>query len=132
MSFYRSLLASIATVVLMTPVFADDVSDATVPSKEVIQISQSGDETKATVVTGDQTEQATISTEQIKVNLNKADAKELIKVKGLNAAKARAIIVYRKKHGDFKSLDDLAKVKGFRKMKSDKLKEIQGQLTIEG
>lgn len=54
-----------------------------------------------------------------------------MKVKGINASKARAIVAYRKKHGDFKSTDDLAKVKGFTKMKPDQLKAIQDQLSVE-
>jgi competence protein ComEA len=51
-------------------------------------------------------------------------------VKGLSASKARAIISYRKQHGDFKSLDDLKQVKGFSKLSDDQLKSIQDQLTI--
>jgi competence protein ComEA len=53
-----------------------------------------------------------------------------MKVKGINASKARAIVAYRKKHGNFKTLDDLAKVKGFTKMKSNDLQAIQDQLTV--
>ena len=136
MSFYRSLLAAVVAVAIVTPALAEDNVDNQKNSSEVIQISQSGDETKATVVSdqanqADQTNQANTTNEQIKVNLNKADAKELTKVKGLNSAKARAIVSYRKKHGDFKTLDELAKVKGFKKMKSEKLKEVQDQLTLE-
>jgi competence protein ComEA len=54
-----------------------------------------------------------------------------MKVKGLNAAKARAIVAYRKKNGEFKSLEDLGNVKGFKKIKPDTFKTIQEQLTVE-
>jgi len=46
------------------------------------------------------------------VNINKATQKELIKLKGIGIVTADAIIEYRKNHGDFKSVDDLVKVKG--------------------
>lgn len=65
-----------------------------------------------------------------KVNVNTATIKDLMRLKGLNRAKAKNILTYRQKHGDFKSLDDLKLVKGFKKMKSDQLKIVQDQLTL--
>ena len=53
-----------------------------------------------------------------------------MKVKGLNAARAKAIVTYRKKHGDFKSIDELKEVKGFKKMNEKKMQEYQDQLTV--
>ena len=47
------------------------------------------------------------------VNINQADANALMKLKGIGPKKAEAIITYRKENGPFKSVDDLAKVKGF-------------------
>jgi len=46
------------------------------------------------------------------VNINEATQKELTKLKGIGTVTADAIIEYRKNHGDFKSVDDLVKVKG--------------------
>lgn len=47
------------------------------------------------------------------VNINTADAATLAEVlKGVGLAKAEAIIAYRKEHGGFKSVDQLAEVKG--------------------
>ncbi|HEX8979662.1 MAG TPA: helix-hairpin-helix domain-containing protein [Parasulfuritortus sp.] len=62
------------------------------------------------------------------VNLNTATQAELEAVKGIGPAKAKAILTYREQNGPFKSLDDLAKVKGFGKASANKLK---GQLTVE-
>ena len=53
------------------------------------------------------------NTQIISVNLNKADAKEIAKVlKGIGIKKAQAIVDYRKKHGDFKAVEEIASVKG--------------------
>ncbi len=50
------------------------------------------------------------------VNVNHADAVTIAKsLDGVGPAKARAIVAYRKAHGPFKSVDDLAKVKGIGK-----------------
>ncbi len=106
MSLYRSLLAVVAAVVIASPVFADEVTPA------------SADSTTPAVQTTDASTQQSIDT---KLNINKASAKELMKVKGLNASKARAIVAYRKKHGDYKTIQDLSKVKGFKKVKLNTL-----------
>ena len=107
--FYRALLAAVAAVLIATPVFADDMTGAT--------------DTTGTEVTQ--------TTEQTKVNINTATAKELMKVKGINASKARAIVAYRKKNGNFTSVDGLAQVKGFKKLNQTKLQTIYNQLTVE-
>jgi len=47
------------------------------------------------------------------VNINKADAGALqANLEGIGPVKAKAIVNYRKKHGSFKSIDDLKKVPG--------------------
>ena len=57
------------------------------------------------------------------VNLNTATQAELEAVKGIGPAKAKAIMAYRDKNGGFKSVDELAKVKGFGKASASKLKD---------
>lgn len=63
-----------------------------------------------------------VGTSWAAVNINTATQSELESVKGLGAAKAKAIIEYREKHGSYKSLNDLDKVKGFGKASIEKLK----------
>ncbi|GGM03098.1 ComEA family DNA-binding protein [Pseudomonas asuensis] len=48
-----------------------------------------------------------------KVNINTADAATLDKrLKGIGAAKAKAIVEYRSEHGPFQAIDELIEVKG--------------------
>lgn len=65
-----------------------------------------------------------------KVNVNTAKAKDLLNVKGINPATARAIVTYRKKHGNFKTMEDLTKVRKLSKLAPEELKSIQEQLSI--
>ncbi len=60
------------------------------------------------------------------VDINTADQKQLESVKGIGPAKAKAIIDYRKKNGPFKSVDDLANVKG---MNAKGIASMKGELT---
>lgn len=112
MSFYRALLATVVAAAIASPVFADDAA-ATQNATEATPAVQTSDAAAT------------------KIDLNKATAKELMKVKGLNAPKARAIVAYRKKHGEFKTMDDLMNVKGFKKMNEEKMQEISSQLSVD-
>src|SRR5690242_19235416 len=47
------------------------------------------------------------------VNINTAQQSELIRVKGIDKSKARAIIMYRAQNGAFTKVEDLEKVPGF-------------------
>lgn len=47
-----------------------------------------------------------------KININSADEHHLALVKGFGDKRAKAIIAYRKRNGDFKVAGDLVKVKG--------------------
>lgn len=47
-----------------------------------------------------------------KISINTATAAQLQKLNGIGAAKAQAIVAYRKQHGGFKRLEDLKNVKG--------------------
>lgn len=69
-------------------------------------------------------------TEEVrKVNINKADIETLVKLPGIGPIKAKAIIDYREKIGEFKSLDEITKVKGIGKKTMAK---IEPYLEIEG
>ncbi len=55
------------------------------------------------------------------VNINSADADELAAaIKGVGQKTAHAIVAYRKQHGPFQSVEELAKVKGIGRATIDK------------
>lgn len=125
MSFYRSLLAAVAAFVLVMPAFADETTTSTSTSTTTDATEQATPVAAQTT----ETQSTTTTTTETKTDLNKATVKELTKVKGITPAKAKAIVAFRKKNGDFKSTDDLKNVKGFKKMNADQMKQIQDQLT---
>ena len=58
------------------------------------------------------------------VNINAADAETLaVELKGIGVKKAQAIIDYRKEHGAFVNVEDLANVKGISSRIIDKNKD---------
>lgn len=57
------------------------------------------------------------------VNINKATIEQLESLKGVGESKAQAIIAYRDDQGLFKSVDDLAKVRGISENTVDTLLE---------
>jgi competence protein ComEA len=63
------------------------------------------------------------------VNINTANKDELDAVKGIGPVKAQAIIDYRQKNGQFKSVDDLKNVKGFGDKSVAKIKD---DLSVSG
>lgn len=61
--------------------------------------------------------------ENKKVSLNKASLEELMTLSGVGEAKAKSIIEYRNKNGDFKSIEEITKVSGIGDSLFDKIKE---------
>lgn len=61
------------------------------------------------------------------ININQADVITLTRVlTGVGPKKAEAIVAYRQQHGEFQSIDDLAKVKG---IGPGTLKKNRGRIT---
>lgn len=57
----------------------------------------------------------------VPVDINQADAKTIAaSLKGIGIKKAQAIVDFRKKHGPFKSAEDLGKIKGIGKKTIEK------------
>lgn len=134
MSLYRRLIVAVAAMGLATSVFAADENPATTTTTTTDTSATSpADTTQASNTTEDPATTTTTTTTTAssdKVDINKGTVRELMKIKGLNAAKAKAIVTYRKKHGDFKSLDELREVKGFKKINDKKMQVIEDQLTV--
>lgn len=119
---YRPFLAVVAACVIASPVFAANTDANSNPANAPTIAANTTTQTDTTTTT--------TTTTETRVNLNHAKAKELLNVKGLNPGMARSIVIYRKKHGNFKSLNDLAKVRGFHKLTPAQLQAIQDQLSL--
>ena len=63
------------------------------------------------------------------VNINTATKEELTTVKGIGEKRAQEIIDYRKKHGNFKSVDELEKVPG---IGPGLMKQIRSDVSVTG
>jgi competence protein ComEA len=63
------------------------------------------------------------SEEMAKVDLNKADKKTLMGVKGIGAKLSQRIIDYRRQHGYFSSVEELKEIKGMTEKKFIRLKD---------
>jgi competence protein ComEA len=63
------------------------------------------------------------------VNINTATKEDLTTLKGVGEKRAQEIIDYRKKNGDFKSVDELEKVPG---VGPGLMKQIRSQVTVTG
>jgi competence protein ComEA len=69
------------------------------------------------------------------VNLNTATEEELMLLPGVGPTKAQRIVEWRQKHGKFRKIEDLTKVKGFGYKTFKKLKPylaVQGTTTYKG
>lgn len=62
-----------------------------------------------------------------KIDLNHASKEELMKLRGIGEKKAEQIIEYRKKHGAFKKIEDIMRIKGIKQKAFQKIKE---QITV--
>ncbi len=58
-----------------------------------------------------------------KININTASIEELMQLRGIGEKKAKDILKYKKENGNFKSIDDLKKVRGFKDAFFDKIKD---------
>ena len=125
MVFYRNSLVSLVAIIVSTVVFAgDETRSSRAPAVQQTLAAQQ-------VAVPVSVPSTPIVVQDTKVNINTAAIKELMEVKGMSRVKAKNIITYRKKHGNFKSLDELKLVKGFQKIKDENLKLIQGQLSVD-
>lgn len=62
------------------------------------------------------------SEDSLKISINSEDTSELTKLPGIGEAKAKDIIDYRKKNGEFKAIDDIMKVRGIGESLFEKIK----------
>ena len=65
----------------------------------------------------------TLTSVNLKININKADEQELTTLCGIGPAKARKIIAFRTEHGEFSDIEDLMLVPGIKEGTFGKIKD---------
>jgi competence protein ComEA len=129
MSLYRRFIVAVAVMGLATSVFAADESTKSTTTTTTNATTVEAAQDAPTPVASTTTTTTTTATTD-KLNLNTATSKELATIKGLTQVKAKSIVSFRKKHGEFKSVQDLKSVKGFKRMNEKTLQAIEDQLTV--
>jgi competence protein ComEA len=66
---------------------------------------------------------------QTKIDINQASREDLLSIEGIGETMADAIIRFREKHGNFKSVDDIDKVPG---IGESRLEHIKSSLAVSG
>jgi len=101
-------------------------ADKPMEDKKAPAASKSAADTKAASKAAGDTKAKPAS---LMVNINKASKEDLKNLKGIGDTRAQDIIDYRKKNGDFKSVDELEKVKG---IGPGTMKQIRANVTVSG
>ncbi|MCU0577844.1 MAG: helix-hairpin-helix domain-containing protein [Desulfobacterota bacterium] len=63
------------------------------------------------------------------INVNTATVEQLMMLPGIGEKTAKAVLSYRQANGPFKTVDDVAKVKGISRKKIDKIRQ---NLSLQG
>ncbi|MES2998555.1 MAG: ComEA family DNA-binding protein [Pseudomonadota bacterium] len=114
MDIYSSLLTTLLVTVLATPALAVSYPMKAHHGPQIVQGAKANANSSNLLQKGI----------QANVNINMADAETLaLELKGIGQKRAQAIIAFREKNGPFKSIDDLAKVRGISKRIVDQNRE---------
>lgn len=65
------------------------------------------------------------------VNINVATEADLMHIIGMTKSKAKSLISYRSQNGNFKTLDELSNVKGFKRLKAEKREALLEQMALK-
>lgn len=105
-------------------------ADKAMEDKKAPAVTKGASETKAATKDAAETKSAAApKTGGLMVNINTASKEDLKALKGIGDTRAQDIIDYRKKNGDFKSVDDLEKVKG---IGPGAMKQIRANIAVTG
>lgn len=93
---------------------------------ETSELSGNSD-SETSLISGSETAAISESSDSGIININTATRRELQKLEGIGEVKARAIIDYREKNGEFSSVDELVNVSG---IGEKTLEKIRANITV--
>lgn len=114
MSLTRKVLGCVLVACFSFPAFADNNAAQANNAQAQVQANAQQPQQVADA-SAMQNAQAPQAQAMQPININTATAEQLETIKGLGKKRAQEIVSYREKNGAFKSVDDLAKVKGIGK-----------------
>lgn len=105
-------------------IVCENISNACITNNHLITSDITGETSKSDVANDNASiEESTISNDKSLVNINEANAEELMLLNGIGESKANAIISYRNAHGNFLVIDDIKNVSGIGEKAYEAIKE---------
>ena len=99
----------------------EDGMQIIVPTKDEVREIMEEKKSESLVISSKNQEQ---ETDEGKIDINRADEKELCTLPGIGEGKAKAIIQYRTENGFFKVPEDIMKIPGIKEAAYGKIKDL--------
>ena len=96
----------------------DNINDACITNKDTVNTNGVKD-----INNSENNNKDDSNSDEIMVSINKGTLDELTKLTGIGESKAKAIIEYREKNGEFKNLEDIMNVSGIGEAAYSKIKD---------
>ena len=124
-NLYYRLIGILLVIIILAGggaiIYKSNKNSKSLPADATHQALQAGETNSNTQIQNNQN--TNLQPLSSKININIADEKELDALPGIGPVKAKAILDYRKKNGQFKVKRDIIKVKGIGEKTFEKLED---------